>query len=92
MNDVGRTPADSSLFELWYEKMSSQIGMDKAEFKQVHEGAIKYGREAENHLIVKFNTILETMNQTMSSVWNGSKDLKDGLKEVDQNLRSLKLD
>ncbi|MFC5701885.1 ABC transporter substrate-binding protein [Cohnella faecalis] len=91
MNEVGRTPADSSLFELWYEKISKQINMDKNDFKQVHEGSIKYGREAENHLIVKFNTILETMNQTMSSVWNGRKTLDTGLKEMDQNLRSLNL-
>ncbi len=92
MNEVGRTPADGSLFELWYDKMAKQIGMDKAQFKQVHEGAIKYGREAENHLIVKFNTILETMNQTMSGVWDGRKSVDEGLKELDQHLRSLKLD
>lgn len=92
MNEVGRTPADSSLFELWYEQMGKQIGMETADFKQVHEGSIKYGREAENHLIVKFNTIFETMKQTMSTVWNGKKSIDNGLKELDQNLRSLKLD
>ncbi|GGD95938.1 ABC transporter substrate-binding protein [Paenibacillus nasutitermitis] len=92
MSEVGRTPADSSLFELWYDQMAKQIGMDAAQFKQVHEGSIKYGREAENHLIVKFNTILETMNQTMSTVWNGKKSVDTGLKELDQSLRSLKLD
>lgn len=92
MNEVGRTPADSSLFKQWYDKMGQEIGMDPAAFKQVHEGAIKYGREAENHLIVKFNTILETMNQTMSMVWDGKKSVEDGLKELNSNLLSLKLD
>jgi len=92
MNEVGRTPADSRLFEQWYEKMGKEIGMETEDFKRVHEGSIKYGREAENHLIVKFNSILSTMNQTMPTVWDGKKSVEDGLKSLDQSLRSLKLD
>lgn len=91
MNEVGRTPADSSLFEDWYAKMAKEIGMETADFKQVHEGSIKYGREAENHLIVKFNTILSTINQTMPTVWNGDKTVEEGLKALNENLHSLKL-
>lgn len=92
MNDVGRTPADSSLFKLWYEKMGAEIGMDPEAFKQVHEGSIKYGREAENHLIVQFNTILETMNQSLYQVWGGKRSVTDGLNVLNDNLLSLKLD
>lgn len=92
MNDVGRTPADSSLFKLWYDKMGAEIGMDPEAFKQVHEGSIKYGREAENHLIVKFNTVLETMNQSLYQVWGGKKSVADGLKVLNDNLLSLNLD
>ncbi|MBS4220450.1 sugar ABC transporter substrate-binding protein [Bacillus sp. FJAT-49711] len=92
MSEVGRTPADSTLFEIWYEEQAELIGMNVDEFRQVHEGSMKHGREAENHLIVKFNVIMEAVNQTMSSVFSGKDSVEDGLKKTEGHLRSLDLD
>jgi multiple sugar transport system substrate-binding protein len=92
MERTSATPADNSLADLWYKQMSEITGMTVEEVKQVNEGAIKYGRESDNHLIDKFSVINNTISQSMTAVWNGEKSVEDGLKEIDKNLRSLKLD
>ncbi len=85
------TPADTTLADQWYKQMSDKTGMKVEEIKSLNEGAVKLGREADNHLIDKFAVIGNTINQTISGVWNGQKSVDDGLKEIDKNLRSLNL-
>ncbi len=91
MKVTNATPANDTLLEDWYNQMSGVTGMTVDQIKQVNEGAIKYGREADNHLIDKFSTINNTISQTMTSVYNGKTSVEDGLKEIDKNLRSLNL-
>jgi multiple sugar transport system substrate-binding protein len=92
MEATSATPADTTLADLWYQQMSEITGMSVDEIKQVNEGAIKYGRESDNHLIDKFSVINDTINQSATSIWNGDKSVEDGMKEIDANLRALKME
>jgi multiple sugar transport system substrate-binding protein len=91
MEKTSATPADTTLADQWYKQIADKTGMKVEEVKQLNEGAVTNGREADNHLIDKFSVISNTINQTASSLWNGQKTVDDGLKEIDKNLRSLKL-
>ncbi|WP_274361855.1 ABC transporter substrate-binding protein [Paenibacillus thermotolerans] len=92
MESTSATPADTSLADQWYKQMSDITGMTVDEIKQVNEGAIKYGRESDNHLIDKFSVINDTINQTVTAIWNAEKSVEDGMKEVEANLKALKLE
>ncbi|KIL38954.1 hypothetical protein SD70_23170 [Gordoniibacillus kamchatkensis] len=91
MEKTSATPADTSLAEQWYKQIADKTGMKIEDIKTLNEGAIKNGREADNHLIDKFSVISNTINQTIAGVWNGQKSVDDGLAEIDKNLRSLNL-
>ncbi|WP_219836191.1 sugar ABC transporter substrate-binding protein [Paenibacillus sp. R14(2021)] len=91
MEKTSATPADNTLAEQWYQQVADKTGMKAEDIKVLNEGAVKNGREADNHLIDKFSVIGNTINQTISGVWNGQKSVDDGLKEIDTNLRSLNL-
>jgi multiple sugar transport system substrate-binding protein len=91
MEKTSATPADTSLADQWYKQVADKTGMKVDDIKALNEGAIKNGREADNHLIDKFSVISNTINQTITGVWNGQKSVDDGLKEIDKNLRSLNL-
>jgi multiple sugar transport system substrate-binding protein len=91
MEKTSATPADNTLADQWYKQIADKTGMKVEEIKQLNEGAVTNGREADNHLIDKFAVIGTTIGQTASSMWNGQKSVDDGLKEIDKNLRSLKL-
>jgi multiple sugar transport system substrate-binding protein len=91
MEKTSATPADNTLADQWYQQIADKTGMKVEEVKQLNEGAVKNGREADNHLIDKFAVIGTTIGQTATSMWNGQKSVDDGLKEIDKNLRSLKL-
>ncbi|TJY42285.1 sugar ABC transporter substrate-binding protein [Cohnella pontilimi] len=90
MEKTSATPADTSLADQWYQQMADKTGMKVEEVKQLNEGAVQNGREADNHLIDKFAVISTTINQTANSLWNGQKSVDQGLQEIDKNLRSLK--
>jgi multiple sugar transport system substrate-binding protein len=92
MERTSATPADTTLADQWYKQMSDITGMTVEQVKQVNEGAIKYGRESDNHLIDKFSVINDTINQSITAAWNGEKKVEDVLKEIDSNLRSLSLE
>lgn len=92
MERTSATPADNTLADLWYQQMADITHMTVDQIKEVNEGAIKNGRESDNHLIDKFSVILTTINQTMTGVFNGTKSVEDGMKEIDKNLRSLKME
>ncbi len=91
MESTSATPADTSLADQWYQQIAEKTGMSVEDVKKLNEGAIKYGRESDNHLIDKFSVISSTIDQTMKGVWNGEKSVEDGLKEIDKNLRALNL-
>jgi multiple sugar transport system substrate-binding protein len=88
---TGVSPVTSTLAEEFNKNISKRVGMTTEEVQQVNEGAVKYGRESDNHLIAKYASIMTTVDQTMSAVWDGNKSVEVGLKEVDKNLRSLNL-
>lgn len=85
-------PANPDLNGFYFEQIEKLTGIPVENIEQSHIGALKYGREADNHLIAKYSSILNTINQTSSSVWGGKESVEDGLKEIDKNLRSLKLE
>ncbi|MCY9518326.1 ABC transporter substrate-binding protein [Paenibacillus apiarius] len=89
--NTGATPVYEELLDNWYVDIAKAMEMKPEEVKQLNEGVIKYGRESDNHLIAKFDSILKTTNQTMSAIYNGTKSVEDGLKNIDSNLRSLNL-
>jgi multiple sugar transport system substrate-binding protein len=91
MEKTSATPADTSLADLWYKQIADKVGLKVEDVKALNEGAIKNGREADNHLIDKFSVISTTINQTITGVWNGQKSVDDGLQEIDKNLRSLNM-
>ncbi|MDK8182423.1 sugar ABC transporter substrate-binding protein [Paenibacillus sp. UMB4589-SE434] len=90
--NTGATPVFDELLTNWYADMAKAMDMKPEQVKQLNEGVVKYGRESDNHLIAKFDSILKTTNQTMSAVYNGTKSVDDGLKDIDKNLRSLNLE
>ncbi len=92
MTDVGRTPAESGLLARWYEATAAELGMDARDLREVHEGALKYGRRSDNHLVAYYPIILDTMNQSMGSVWNGTTSVEEGLAAMQRNLESLHLE
>jgi multiple sugar transport system substrate-binding protein len=91
MEKTSATPADNTLAEQWYKQVSDKMGMTVEQVKEVNEGAIKNGRESDNHLIDKFSVISNTINQSITGVWNGQKSVDEGMKEIDKNLHSLNL-
>lgn len=91
MEKTSATPADKTLADQWYKQIADKTGMSVDDIKKLNEGAIANGREADNHLIDKFSVISDTINQTISSVWNGKTSVDDGLQAIDKNLRSLNL-
>jgi len=91
MEATNATPADSSLMDDWYKMMADITGMKVEEIKEVNEGAIKYGRGSDYHLISKYNVINNTVNQSMGAVWDGKKSVQQGLQEIEKNLEALNL-
>ncbi|WP_274651082.1 ABC transporter substrate-binding protein [Paenibacillus humicola] len=83
------TPPEQGLLEQWAQTMSKSLGMPADKIIQVNEGAIKYGKEAPNHMIKYYDSISNVLNQSLGAVWDGRKSVDQGLKEVDSNLRSL---
>jgi multiple sugar transport system substrate-binding protein len=89
MEATSATPAREGLMDDWAQQMSDITGMSVEEIKQVNEGAFKYGRESDNHLIAKFAVVQTTINQTMTGILNGELSVEEGLEEIQDNLESL---
>ncbi|GIN70852.1 sugar ABC transporter substrate-binding protein [Bacillus sp. J14TS2] len=85
---TNETPANSQLMDLWLDHVAEQAGMTNEQLKELHEGAIKYGFEADNHLIRNFSTILNTINQNINAIYDGTKDIDEGLNDLDAQLRA----
>ncbi|UHA73972.1 ABC transporter substrate-binding protein [Paenibacillus sp. 481] len=89
--NTGATPVFDELLKKWYEDTAKAMEMKPEDVRRLNEGVIQYGRESDNHLIAKFESILKTTNQTMGAVNSGTKSVEEGLKDIDRNLRALKL-
>lgn len=86
---TNETPANSQLLDLWVEQIAEQTGLDPDELRELHEGSLKYGREADNHLISNFSVIMNTINQNINAIYDGTKDIDEGLRDLDRQLRAI---
>ncbi|MFS0612225.1 ABC transporter substrate-binding protein [Lederbergia ruris] len=87
---TNETPANSKLMDVWLDNIAEQAGMTNEQLQELHEGAIKYGFEADNHLIRNFSTILNTINQNINAIYDGTMDIDEGMEKLDSQLRSIK--
>ncbi len=89
MEITGATPVHSELLEEWYDMMAEQTDMSADEVRAVHEGLQGYGRGSDNHQIESFRSIRRVIEQTMPSVYDGSRTVEDGFEIIENELRSL---
>ncbi|NGP45290.1 sugar ABC transporter substrate-binding protein [Bacillaceae bacterium SIJ1] len=83
------TPAHGELKELWYELIAERTGLSVDALREVDQGALRFGRPSDNHLIKDFSPILRHMNMTINAVYDGQKSVEDGLAELQENLKTL---
>lgn len=86
---TNETPANNKILDLWIDQISQQADLDPDELRELHEGSLKYGREADNHLISNFSVILNTINQNINAIYDGTKDIDEGLEDLDRQLRAI---
>lgn len=84
---TGVPPIHQDLLQPWYKLMGEQIGMEADKLEQVFTGAVKYGREAVNHLIADYPPISTAINQSAGPILNATKTVKEGLEDIDRNIR-----
>lgn len=91
MVDLNNPPVYEKLNDEYYETIAGyeNIIMTKEQIKEVIEGAMKYGRAADNHKISDFSNIRTIINQNIDAVYNNNKDIDKALEEIDQGLRNL---
>jgi multiple sugar transport system substrate-binding protein len=92
MEASNSVPVDSVLIDDWAAQMAETVGMTEEEVIQVHEGAQKYGKAYDGHLIAKRSVIYSVIRQTIDAVWNGEIEVEKGMQEIQNNLENLKLD
>lgn len=83
------SPAHSGLKELWYELISERTGIAIAELRKADDGALKYGRPTDNHLISNFAPLIKHQNMTVNSIYDRRKGVEEGLQELQENIKSL---
>ncbi|WP_413378157.1 ABC transporter substrate-binding protein [Alkalihalobacillus sp. 1P02AB] len=82
-------PANLDIADVWYDATTSLAEISKEELSEAYEGSVRYGRPTDNHLIEGFSVILNTINQTMDSIYSGNIEIDKGLETIEQNLRAL---
>jgi len=83
MNLTGAPPVRLSLAEKWYQQFPS---MKPEEVKEVALGAIKYGRESPNHLLVKFDQLDQVVKSAVDPINNNEKKAADVMGDVNIKL------
>ncbi|MBX0318754.1 ABC transporter substrate-binding protein [Shouchella clausii] len=83
------SPAHSELKELWYELISERTGISVDDLRKADEGALKYGRPTDNHLISNFAPIMKHQNMTVNAIYDRRKGVEEGLEELQNNLKAL---
>ncbi|BAD66306.1 ABC transporter substrate-binding protein [Shouchella clausii] len=83
------SPAHSGLKELWYELISERTGISVDDLRKADEGALKYGRPTDNHLISNFAPIMKHQNMTVNAIYDRRKGVEEGLEELQNNLKAL---
>ncbi len=83
MELTGAPPVRKSLAEDWYKQFPS---MTPEEVKEVHLGALKYGRESPNHLLVRFDQLDQVVGSAMDPINNNEKPAADVLPEANGKL------
>jgi multiple sugar transport system substrate-binding protein len=76
MDFTGAPPVRKSLAESWYRQFP---GMSPTDVKQVHLGALQYGRESPNHLLVKYDQIYQLIGSIVDPVLINQKSAADTL-------------
>ncbi len=80
---TGGVPVRKSLEERWYKSFPS---MAPEEVKEVHLGALKYGRESPNHLLVHFDQLNKIVASAVDPIISNEKEAADVLPEADKKL------
>jgi multiple sugar transport system substrate-binding protein len=79
----GAAPARKSLAETWYRQFP---GMSPEAVKEVTLGALKYGRESPNHLLVGFDALDKIVSAALAPVANNTRQAAEVLPEANQKL------
>jgi hypothetical protein len=68
--------------------------MTPAEVKENHLGALKYGRESPNHLLVRFDQLNQVVGSALDPIFNNTANAAATLPEantkLEEALRSIK--
>ena len=83
MELTGAPPVRKSLAEDWYKQFPS---MTPEEVKEVHLGALKYGRESPNHLLVRFDQLDQVVGSAMDPINNNEKPAAEVLPDANVQL------
>jgi multiple sugar transport system substrate-binding protein len=83
MELTGAPPVRQSLAEAWYKQFPS---MTPEEVKEVHLGALKYGRESPNHLLVRFDQLNQVVTSALDPIFNNEANAADTLPEANVKL------
>ena len=83
MELTGAPPVRQSLAEGWYKQFPS---MTPEEVKEVHLGALKYGRESPNHLLVRFDQLNQIVQSALDPIFNNEAQAADVLPEANVKL------
>lgn len=76
MNFTGAPPVRKSLAEKWYRQFP---GMTPDKVKEVHLGALQYGRESPHHLLVKYDQLFQIIRSAVEPIMNNQRTAADSL-------------
>jgi len=76
MELVKAPPVRLSLAEDWYKQYPT---MTPEEVKENHLGALKYGRESPNHLLVRFDQLNHVVGSALDPIFNNTANAADTL-------------
>jgi multiple sugar transport system substrate-binding protein len=83
MELVKAPPVRLSLAEDWYKQYPT---MTPEEVKENHLGALKYGRESPNHLLVRFDQLNQVVGSALDPIFNNTANAADTLPEANAKL------
>jgi len=83
MELVKAPPARISLAEDWYKQFPT---MTPEEVKELHLGALKYGRESPNHLLVRFDQLNQVVGSALDPIFNNEANAADTLPAANAKL------
>ncbi len=85
MELVKAPPARISLAEDWYTLFPT---MTPEEVKELHLGALQYGRESPNHLLVRFDQLNQVVSAALDPVFNNETTAAEALPAADAELEA----